>query len=294
MASFKTVDIEDASGIKLKSFIDTNDIRISDFGKPPKETANIIENIQTLPVREEDVLLWSVIKSGSHWVFEIMHMIINGKIESTDQIDYTFLEMVPQSVVEAVPSPRILSSHLPFRLLPKQMKEKKTKIVALVRNPKDTSISLYHLDRGLKWIDYQGTFEDYLQLYMKGQTWYGMWFDSIRDIEDVSSSGEYNVHLMFYENLKKNGFEEIKKLAEFLEVPVSDDFCQAVKEKCDFETMRKDKEQEKSDYFKPGFTWYRKGQIGDWKNHFTVAMNEVFDKWFEEGMKNSKLQFQFV
>ena len=36
------------------------------------------------------------------------------------------------------------------------------------------------------------------------------------------------------------------------------------------------------------------GQIGDWKNYFTVAMNEEFDKWFKEGMENSKLQFQFA
>ena len=50
------------------------------------------------------------------------------------------------------------------------LSEKKTKIVALVRNPKDVCVSLYHLGRGLKWIDYQGTFEDYLQLFMNGQS----------------------------------------------------------------------------------------------------------------------------
>ena len=51
-------------------------------------------------------------------------MLINEKIKSTEphQIDYTFLEMLPQCEIEAVPSPRILNSHLPFRLLPKQMK----------------------------------------------------------------------------------------------------------------------------------------------------------------------------
>ena len=51
MANLKTVEIEDANGNKLKGFIDTNGVRISDFGKPPEETANIIDDIQNLPVK---------------------------------------------------------------------------------------------------------------------------------------------------------------------------------------------------------------------------------------------------
>lgn len=35
------------------------------------------------------------------------------------------------------------------------------------------------------------------------------------------------------------------------------------------------------------------GEIGDWKNHFTVAMNENFDAIFKEEMKNSNIQVQF-
>ena len=38
---------------------------------------------------------------------------------------------------------------------------------------------------------------------------------------------------------------------------------------------------------------YRKGEIGDWRDHFTVAQNDMYDKILDEAMKDSMFTFKY-
>ena len=66
---------------------------------------------------------------------------------------------------------------------------------------------------------------------------------------------------MMHQILFQKGVEEIQKLAKFLDVSASNDFCRSVAAKCNFENMVKDKGQEDSAMFKKGFGFYRKGRF---------------------------------
>ncbi len=37
----------------------------------------------------------------------------------------------------------------------------------------------------------------------------------------------------------------------------------------------------------------RKGQIGDWKNHFTPQMNQEWDQWIQHSLEGTQLEFTF-
>lgn len=297
MAEFKVVEVKDAGGVPLHTMMNVDGHRITTFMKPPEVTAEIIHNLVNMSIRDDDIMFCSGPKSGTHWGFEIISMLRNGKAESIPiPKEATMLEVRSQTEIDEIPPPRVLNSHFQLSLLPKQLKEKKTKIVLALRNLKDLAVSFYHHHKGITFYDYNGKFEDYLPLLLKGELEYGDWFDYVKEWENEINKADYKIHLVFFEDLKENGLEEIKKIAEFLGVPQNDELCQAIYEKCHFDKMAKDKTYPKEmtdKYYKNNFSMYRKGQIGDWKNYFTVAMSEDFDKLYNEKMKGSKLKFRF-
>ena len=57
--------------------------------------------------------------------------------------DSTFLDVQRIERLSELDSPRLLVSHMPFDLLPEQLKAKRTKIVHVYRNPRAVLVSFY-------------------------------------------------------------------------------------------------------------------------------------------------------
>ncbi|XP_035824454.1 sulfotransferase 1E1-like [Aplysia californica] len=89
------------------------------------------------------------------------------------------------------------------------------------------------------------------------------------------------------------------KLNDYLETGCSKELCEEIAKACGFNTLKKAREELIPEFVKDFFkertpSFYRKGDVGDWKNHFTVAMNEQFDAEYKRRMSNYKTSFKYT
>ncbi|XP_046569342.1 sulfotransferase 1B1-like isoform X2 [Haliotis rubra] len=267
------------------------------------EYATHLENIQKMHIRDDDVTVVGYAKSGTHWVWEVAGMLLAGSTNYIRDIkESQFLEVKEVAALDALTSPRLLNTHMGFRFLPSEIVTKRTKVIYLLRNPKDVAVSLYHhvtgMNPGEKFV-YNGTWDDFLDAYLQGNVWFGSWFDSVLAWEKtVTALTELPVLTVHYEAMKADPLSNVQRLSEFLGVQRDSEFCQEVVEACSFKKLKQAKDNVKGNNlrnaWKPGTEgFYRKGEVGDWKNWFTVAQNERFNALYAEKMKNSKLTILF-
>lgn len=88
----------------------------------------ILSALPYMPIRDEDVLLIGYPKSGTHWLWEVINMILHGNTTYMNENKVKFfIEYSKQEAFETTETPRVLNSHLPLRLLPVGVLEKKYK-----------------------------------------------------------------------------------------------------------------------------------------------------------------------
>ncbi|MGH0149425.1 UNVERIFIED_CONTAM: hypothetical protein FKN15_033413, partial [Acipenser sinensis] len=90
--------------------------------------------------------------------------------------------------------------------------------------------------------------------------------------------------------------KHVKEISTFLGINVTEDQVKDISKKSSFSEMKEKAEKEKVN---PNHTVcvltsnkkliFRKGTVGDWKNHFTSKQNARFDELFKEKINSSEL-----
>ncbi|XP_052087317.1 uncharacterized protein LOC127724409 isoform X4 [Mytilus californianus] len=263
-----------------------------------------IPSIRNMEMDDDDVIICAFAKSGTHWLWEITSMLRNGKADyHGKEKTSVMLEFIPTEVLRASPKPRIYNTHFTPQRLPKQIFDKKCKILFLQRNPKDVLVSFFPFLQGHKFIDSTIKWEEFVSKYMELEVESSLlnWFYYTRQWFEFLKEGHDNIYCLAYEDMKDDPVREITKLAKFLEIEENSDLVKDIAVKSSFQNMKQAASSKQKTFAinnkevakKITNLTYRKGEVGDWKNYFTVAVNEKFDALYAKKMKGIDFIYRY-
>ncbi len=280
------------------------------------------EEIYKVQIRPDDIYILTWPKTGTTWVQELTWLIVNDGRKSENASDVNTFKRVPFiemctlvdflaikppgttfpeicATLESMPIPRIIKSHLPYCLLPPGLLDK-CKAVTVLRNPKDTVVSYYHHEKLLSTHGYTGTFAEYFDLFMDDLVICAPYWQYT--LEAWQKRDHPNMCLMFYEDMKRDLEAAVRKVAKFVGKELKDEQVVHLVEVLTFKKMkvigadREDIMRKAGVYTHPedkDKSFFRKGEVGDWKNYFTEEMSKRMDDAIEKHFKGTGLEFRY-
>ncbi|XP_032072659.1 sulfotransferase 6B1-like [Thamnophis elegans] len=253
-------------------------------------SAETFEALETFEAREDDMLVIAYPKCGTNWVFQILTEMV-AAISSNKELPLPrhllmlefggpekFLKMKEQR------SPRYYITHLHYDNIPKSFLEKKVKMLVVFRNPKDAATSYYHFYNKNPLLPNTSSWDDFFQKFMSGEVGWSSYFDHALAWD--KHMDEENVMIITYEELKENLLEGVKRIADFYELPLSEEMIKSIADKATFQAMSSKLPEVLGQF---ASVIFRKGEVGDWRTLFTEAQSKEMDAKFEACLAGTKL-----
>lgn len=291
---WKTVEVCDEDGNGFV-FIEKDGLIMPSMFQSIGPDARLAQ-IKELPYSKDDVLICSYPKTGTHWVSNLVDFLTaGGSVEEKVSVPPKLLELTPPDMFGKVAKSSWRATHLKPDRVPSELLKNGGKVIMVNRNPKDSCVSLMHhlpkMKSELKCGD-KVAWKRFFEGWINGETPFGTYFDYYNAWQkEIETNKKLDVLIVQFERLKTDGLKELKKIQEFLGLNHSEERLQEIYDRCSLKNMKADVESGRS------FTnlldengksiLYRKGEVGDWKNYFTVAQSEYLDKLVEEKFKNS-------
>ncbi|RLM61047.1 hypothetical protein C2845_PM14G16050 [Panicum miliaceum] len=216
-------------------------------------------------------------------------------------------------------APRLLGTHLPYSLLPVRATAgdgSGCRIVYVIRDPKDTLVSLWHFNSGVVMTTAGGgddakpgapppekaKFEEAFELFCQGRYGLGPQWEHAREYWEASRRRPGSVLCLKYEEMLRDPAGNLRRIAAFMGCPFSEaeeeaGVVRAILELCGMEKQRSLAVNRSAAYVVRGLLtignqhFFRKGVAGDWRNHMTPEMAARLDGVVEEALEGSGFSF---
>ncbi|CAK7336394.1 unnamed protein product [Dovyalis caffra] len=282
---------------------------------PAYAISGVVSFQQHFIAQNSDIILASMPASGMPWLKALAFSVINRNHQSPKESPLLFTS--PHELVrslendlyfktnhpnlEQLPLPRIFSTHAHYSSLPLSIIDSKCKIVFICRNPLDQAISYFlFASKSRQENDKPGSsIEEHFEKICRGVQNYGPFWDSSLGYWKESLERPEKVLFLRYEDLKDNTISNLKKLAEFLGFPFSENeekerVLEEILSLCSFDNL-KDLKVNKNGVRPngvPNSVFFRSEEVGHWSNYLSPQMAENFRKTAEERLVGSGLAFK--
>ncbi|KAF0311268.1 Sulfotransferase family cytosolic 1B member 1 [Amphibalanus amphitrite] len=253
------------------------------------------EHWRRFSARPTDVFVASFPKSGTTWLQELVWQVVHQEqSKQTDEpLEYRFplfdmpsVERMRFKEISEMSDPRLIKTHLPYHLLPESVWTSGAKVLYVSRDPRDVCVSYYHFCRMVNFNSYRGTFAEFRDAFQKGEMMYGPYREHVKGYRDHAGQ----VLCVTYEELHQDRVGCIKRVAEFLGRPMTDELAQTIFQRTSFAEMKKNPAVNYTHWQKEGVAhpekevgaFMRKGKVGDWTNYFTQEEGDALLKWSQQ------------
>jgi hypothetical protein len=279
--------------------------------------------------RPDDVFLASFPKSGTTWLKALAFATLNRAHHPPSDPDHplrlkgthdcvSFFEIPfafsngggggeEEEAFAALPSPRVLATHLPYNLLPEGITAESSgcRVVYVCRDSKDAFVSGWVFTKKTTAAKAAAAgdapppypLESAFELFCDGCCVGGPQWLHVLGYWEASQRRPDRVLFLQYEDMLRDPASSVRRLAEFLSCPFTGEeeaagAVDAVVELCSLDSLKGSKGNlsgKTKDMNVDNGLFFRKGEAGDWRNHLSPEMAARLDQIVGEALRGSGL-----
>ncbi|KAF2886583.1 hypothetical protein ILUMI_19590 [Ignelater luminosus] len=290
----------------------------------PVQYLQFAEQIKNFEVLDDDIWIVTYPRTGTTWSQEMIWMIANNlDFEGANEplvLRFPFLELSALFDEEKLYAalkigrgiynlnsveftanlkrrPRFIKTHLPYSLLPDQIKNgtKKPKIIYVARNPKDTCVSFCH--HGSLFVGWKIDVDTFAKLFIAERSMYGSFWKHVLGFWKQRDAP--NIFFIKYEDMKEDHPAVIRKVARFLGKELTDEQVGILVKHLSFESMKKNNAVNWEDYVQQlkknnvgnkDDSFIRIGKVGTYKKELSPDTIKEFDAWTKKNITGTSLE----